>query len=756
MLPARRDVVLYAITLFASAFLLFQVELIAAKALLPRFGGSASVWTTCMLVFQLLLLAGYTYAHMLSERLRMSTQVRAHCVLLFLAVAQVAVMLILWTGSNSSFAGRLPGTTQHPIAEVATTLLVCVGLPFFALSSTGPLLQSWFVQLGGGQATYRLYSVSNAGSLLGLLSFPFLIEPALSTQSQTLLWVLSFILCSFATALCGWRLRRVPPTAVIDEKKEQAAWGRWPQRLLWFTLAACASGLLLATSNFLCQEVVSLPLLWVLPLALYLLTFILCFDHPRWYKRAIIHPLYGVVLLLTAFSLDARNFRVQVVMLPLALLMTCMVCHGELSRRKPEMRLLTAFYLTICAGGAAGGIFVAVVAPQIFSFFTELQLLLGASAFLLLISLLVEKESWFYERRIWLAPAIAAGALLTAFLGASAIGSISKVITDIHFYWAVGAAGLLACVAGYVLSRRKPAGFVRLSAVQLVVVTVAVCVSLALYRSTLPESGLIVGIRNFYGAIRVSRGSQGAIKLEHGQTIHGYQLAPPDDRVPTTYYGPDSTIGIVLRNHPKRMAGAGTLRVGMVGLGAGTLAAYGKPGDYFRFYEINPAMVQVASGPKAVFTYLRDSLATTSIVTGDARLEMERETARGEAQNFDVLVLDAFSGDAVPVHLLTKEAFDTYFKHLSPDGIIAVHMSSRHVNLEPVLHAIVEEFPVEGRSTFTIEKPPFKNNIWMLFSAHHKKLEIEGLNAIGQAEPSDAQPVFWTDDHTSILRLLRP
>ena len=488
---------------------------------------------------------------------------------------------------------------------------------------------------------------------------------------------------------------------------------------------------------------------------MYLATFVLSFDHPRWYRRCLVQPLYVVFLLLTALALAAGNFRVQVILLPGSLFLTCLVCHGELVRRKPDSARLTAFYLAISGGGAAGGVFAALIAPQVFSSFAELQLALGGSVGLLLVALWRDKTSWFHESELWMPAAITAIGLAAAFVGEMFIDGVAEEVGRLHYYWIVGFLGGTASL-GLWLARDLKRGpergalFVQASSAVLAILAV-----FALYQSTQPGAGVFFRVRNFYGAIRVSHGPEGTTKLEHGQTTHGYQLPPPHDRLPTTYYGPNSTIGIVLRNHPKHAARRGGLRIGVVGLGAGTVAAYGLPGDYFRFYEINPAMVSIASGSKAVFSYLRDSAAEIDVLTGDARLLMEQEMARGELQNLDVLVLDAFNGDAIPVHLLTKEAFTVYFRHLAPAGIIAVHMSSRHVNLEPVLHAIVEEFPVEARATFSIEKAPFKSSLWMLFSARHEMLEIPGLDRIQQAPPSSDPPLLWTDDHSSLLSLLR-
>ena len=754
--PVRpRSILLSGGTLLLSGFLLFQVQLIVSKHILPWFGGSAAVWTTAMLLFQLLLLGGYVYSHLLSTRLRPSAQVTVHSILLLSAATQIAVGSYLWPTALTPGRDWSAVDLAHPVRSVILLVVASVGLPFFALSATAPLVQKWAASSGEGAGAYRLYSISNLGSLLGLVSYPFWIEAAMGVQSQAKLWCLLFGGFALLCGTCGWKFRSGCMEPQAAERKTGAPTGIAPMdRAMWFALAACACTLLLATTNVLCQEVTSMPLLCALPLALYLATFILSFDHPRWYRRGLVQPLYAAVLLLTALALAAGNFRVQVILLPGSLFLTCLVCHGELVRRKPDSARLTAFYLAISGGGAAGGVFAAVIAPQVFSSFAELQLALGGSAVLLFVALWRDKTSWFHESEPWMPAAITAVGLAAAFVGATFIDGVAAASGRIHYYWVVGAMGGIGSL-GLWLARELKRGPERGALiVQALCAGLAMLAVFALYQSTQPEAGVFLRVRNFYGAVRVSHGQGGTTKLTHGQTTHGYQLPPPDDHLPTLYYGPNSTIGIVLSNHPKHAAHLG-YRIGVVGLGAGTVAAYGLPGDYFRFYEINPAVVSIASGSKAAFSYLRDSAARIDVETGDARLLMEREASRGDLQNFDVLVLDAFNGDAIPVHLLTKEAFTVYFRHLAPSGIIAVHMSSRHVNLEPVLHAIVDEFPLEARATFTIERAPFKSSLWMLFSARHEMLEIPGLDQIQQAEPSSDPPLLWTDDRSSILSLLR-
>ena len=756
-LNLRALAIIFAFGSFLSAFLLFQVQLIVSKYILPWFGGSAAVWTTSMVVFQVLLLGGYVYSHLLAERFSPKAQCNVHSSLLAVGFVLVAGLSLVWPSAITPGPGWKPIDSTAPERDVIVILVVAAGLPFFVLSTTGPLLQRWFARLGGDARTYRLYSVSNLGSLLGLLSFPFLLEPTLRMTSQGRLWAVLFGTYIVVCGWCAWRTRQCANDAVLDSAGAHAPPEQTTSaaRVLWFALAACASTLLLATTNLLCQEITSIPLLWVLPLALYLLSFVLCFDHPRWYRREVLHPLFaaGVFALWATMHFALRTS--QVVIMPLLLFVTCMICHGELVRLKPDVRRLTSFYLAISAGGALGGVFVALVAPHIFRFFAEFQIALGASVLLLLCCLLRDGSSWFYKIGFGLSGGIIACVFAGAFAAGTWIPPLSQLMNEVRFYPLALLVATLVLVGAYIQRTTGVAGAKGFRAGQVLGGLIAALALLVLYQSAQPDPGLYLGKRNFYGALRVYELAQGGKAMFHGQTLHGAQLNPPNNHLPMAYYGPDSGIGILLQNHPRRAMGDGGLRVGVVGLGAGTLAAYGIPSDYFRYYEINPDVIDLAAGMNPVFTYIRESQARVDTQIGDARLLLEREAASGQAQNFDVLVLDAFSGDAVPVHLLTTEAFDTYWKHVNPEhGVIAIHVSSRHINLMPVIEGIAAHYKAPLLARFVYADYPFLDNLWMILARRPEDLQVRGLEPNPPPVPTNVPPRVWTDDYSDIVRLL--
>lgn len=747
--------ILFAFSSFLSAFLLFQVQLIVSKYILPWFGGSAAVWTTSMLVFQLLLLAGYLYSHIISMRLSPSVQTKLHIGLLGAAFLLVLTLSFVWPSAITPGAGWKPLVNGSPARDVAVIILVCSGIPFFVLSTTGPLLQSWFARLGGDARTYKLYSISNLGSLLGLITFPFVIEPMLRMKTQGRLWAFLFGIFVSGCVLCAVRAPKAdhhevetPAADLVQTKTIPLVYG------LWFLLAACASALLLASTNLLCQEVTTVPLLWVLPLSLYLVTFILCFDHPRWYKRLIFQPLFVVTLFLTCASMTFERPLGQMLGLPGLLFVACMICHGELVRLKPGLRQLTSFYLTISAGGAAGGIFVGVIAPRMFTSFAEYQLSLALCVVLIVITLIFDRNSWIFQSDILRPIMITGGAMIAGFAGSRWLPEISKLLEEIRFYPVVLLVGTIVGMGAFIMKRSGPVENRGLRFVQVQVACVALLAFAALYRSAQPRPGLYLSARSFYGIVRVFK-QQGVTSLVHGATEHGMQLDAPDDRSPTTYYGADSGIGVVLRNHPKRSVEPGTLRVGVVGLGVGTLATYGRPGDTIRYYEIDPNVVKLSSGPAPVFTYIRDSASQVSVKLGDARLSLEREAAKGERQKFDVLVLDAFSGDAIPVHLLTEEAFETYWQHVDPElGIIAVHITSKHVNLMPVLQGLGEHFKTEPIFTCNMGSGPVFSSCWVLLSHNSDISKMPGLEQITGRLNQNISIRLWTDDYSDIFRII--
>ena len=686
----KKLAVLYAATIFLSAFLLFQVQPLIGKFILPWFGGSPAVWTTCMLVFQVLLFAGYAYAHVTSRYLRPREQVYLHLALLTLALAMLPIT------PDPSWK---PTSGDWPALKIILLTASSVGLPYFILSSTGPLVQGWFSGTHAGQSPYRLYALSNLGSLLALISYPFVVEPAFSTLVQSRLWSLLF--GAFA-ALCGgsavlmWRRTGQPLPApaqitTATATPESSARPTFGLIALWFGLAMTPSVMLLATTNQVCMDVAVIPFLWVIPLALYLMTFILCFDSDRWYSRRIYVVAAGASLALVCvlFMQGAVGppLLLQVVGYFSALFFCCMVCHGELVALKPAPSHLTTFYLTISAGGAAGGLFVGVLAPLLFVSYYELHL--GILGFCLLYLILLVRE----DRRINVKlPAWLPGTAAVVLLG-----------------------GILAVMSQF---GRHAVGSVAVA-------------------------------RNFYGVLRVEHSVQAApgnevLELFHGRIVHGTQFVAADKRrIPTAYYAETTGVGQVLkRHHPGQPK-----HVGVVGLGIGTLATYGQPGDRYRLYEINPEVVQMA---QEYFTYLKDCEARQLLVLGDARLNLEFESP----QEFDILVLDAFSGDAVPVHLLTKEAMSVYLKHLKPDGLLACHISNLHFDLRPVLAGLGGEFGMKWvfRASAADPHTAAKDAVWVVLSRDQEAI----ADSIGpeSSDPGRHSPILWTDDRSNLLEVL--
>ncbi|MBI3478533.1 MAG: hypothetical protein HY010_22625 [Acidobacteria bacterium] len=749
---------LFAVTSFLSAFLLFQVQLIVNKHILPWFGGSPAVWTTSMLVFQLLLLAGYVYSHLVSTRLPLSGQFKLHALLMSAAILLVLALSVVWPSAITPGANWKPPQSDHPVANVCLIILVTTGLPFFVLSTTAPLLQSWFSRIGAGERAYRLYALSNLGSLFGLLAFPFLLEPTLRLKTLGQLWAILFCVFVAACLLCS-RKTRDYGIAAIAQSQELPDSAATPYSrlnfLLWFVLAACASSLLLATTNLLCQEVITVPLFWVLPLSIYLFSFIFCFDHPRWYQRAVFHPLFGIALFLTCAALQTHLSVFARLLFPLVVLFaTCMICHGELAITKPAASHLTSFYLSISAGGAAGGIFVALIAPRLFTSFVEFELSLGLAVLLLLITLFRDRGSWIFSGSLILPVAVVAITIVVAY----AIGiwdpEVAGVLAVVRFYPIVFLIGTIVVLGTLVFEQSPTPPKSTFRFVQILVALLALGSFVVLGYNARPKPGMVSSARNFFGLVRVFR-DHNMQMLVHGQTTHGAQLDPPDQRVPLAYYGPDSGIGVVLRNHSKRSGWTSNLRIGVVGLGVGTLATYGHSGDSIRFYELDPDVVALSKGEQPIFTFLEDSPASVTTVLGDARLSLERELAEGRSRQFDVLVLDAFSGDAIPVHLLTEEAFETYWKLLDSDkGIIAVHITSRHVNLVPVLLGAAQHFHSQSRMTMSHGQGLTFDSGWFLMSKGPDSLNIPGLESITVQYVYEVGPRLWTDDHSDIIRLI--
>lgn len=659
MPTSNRDSLLFSLLVALSSFLLFLLEPMIGKQILPWFGGAAAVWATCLVFYQAALLLGYVYAARLA-RTRL---------LYFLALAASLALLPIGPGPEWSRLSEI-----HPIARILAMLTLSAGLPFILLSATGPLLQRHLASTGE-RTPYWLFVISNAASLLGLFAYPFLIEPGLSIDQQRWLWSGLYIAFAALSALALARRGKLPALSLTLTAVAPARVG------LWFLLPAAGSMLLLSITNHLTANVAPVPFLWVLPLAVYLITFMLAFTDAS--RRRMIWSavaISGLVLLANAiYDIDAiEPIQITVPVLLFGLFAGCMFCHSELYLRRPTADNLGWFYVAIAAGGAAGSMFVAILAPKIFEGISELPFTMF---FLAALAVVVLWDRGGAQRLLW-----------------------------------TGVAGAMTAVF-----------FINVE---------------AFARSSLTQ------VRSFYGALRVVQSGMGEHQIRtlyHGTIEHGAQfLLEPRRSRPTTYYGPDSGVGIALREclpSPKR--------VGIVGLGAGTLAAYGQTGDQFDFFEINP---QVETLARSWFFYLRESKATIQTEIGDARLALERDPTT----RFDLLAIDAFSGDAIPVHLLTREALKLYIGHLNPGGILAFHVSNNYLDLASVVHRLAED---AGMSSALIRNHEDADNLvlasdWVLLSKNPAAFENPGLKLHHIAFSERALPV-WTDGHNNLLQVLK-
>lgn len=681
-------------TIFISACLLFLVQPILGKIVLPWFGGSAGVWAACLVYFQASLLVGYAYAHALRR---------------WLTPKQQAVVHIILLAGSLAFLPILPSPTWRqlgnadPAFRILGLLVSTVGLPCVLVSATSPLLQAWYADLRPKASVYRLYALSNVGSMIGLLSFPLLVEPRWSSSIQARDWSWGYGVFALFCALTAWYTARhaTQSGAAQQELTAPSDAADAPSAATWVSvaaLAACGSAMLLAVTNHLSQNVAPIPLLWILPLLLYLLTFVLCFETERVYQRVLWIPLMMIGLGAMAWVkfVDSGNAKIKIaVPIYLAgLFVCCMVCHGELSKRKPPTRFLTLFFLLVSAGGVVGGFFVAIVAPHIFDTYAELPLLMVFCAAL---------------------------AAIMVWSASGARGMFPKLLIRIAL------PAFAVALGSYLFVKENKA-----------------------------KAEDHLWVRNFYGALRVQDESmepaedgtvQKARSLLHGTIEHGAQMLDPRFRgEPTSYYVRTSGLGLAeefteIRVHK---------RVAIIGLGAGVGASYCRPEDFYRYYEINPQVEPIARGQ---FTFLNDCHGDIKVLLGDARLTLESQTP----QNYDIIAVDAFSGDAIPVHLMTREAFVEYFRHLKPDGILAIHVSNRYLDLVPVVARIAESL---DKRAVTVEDSGNDGwdpaaSTWVLLSSTSSIFDdkvFEGDN-ITLAE-TDPKVRLWTDDYSNLLQVM--
>ena len=714
----------YATTIFLSAFLLFQIQPLIAKAILPWFGGTAAVWTTCMMFFQLLLLLGYVYAHLLNYLFSPKTAWLIHSILL---------------GTAACFANIVPAESlqpegnENPTVAILRLLLLTIGLPFFALSTTGPLVQAWQSASHPQCSAYRLYALSNLGSLLALASFPFLFERFFSLATQVSFWRISFLIFCGVCCWSGWQTARLqrwaegvdsnlalPNSASETNLRKQLVTKGFFIPMVWALLAMAASIMCLATTNLMCQEVASIPLLWILPLGLYLLSFVICFDRPAWYRRRIFTPLLAVSSIVSLLVLHLNVYAglsLQIGGLATVCFAASMTCHGELERLKPAPHQLTWFYLMVAVGGALGGIFVTVVAPHLFVGFFEFQV--G-----LLVCLSIPLAVLYFDRR----PS-----------------------SDSTFNKAGGlATAVLVFLAG----------------------TLVVCSLVMVLDPNFPP-GVVYKARNEYGLVSVEKNDD-YLRFINGRIEHGGQhLGANANLTHGSYYQPGSGVAVAIesfRNYLATRSPERGLRIGILGLGAGGMLTWGQPNDSFVFYEINPEVARIAN---QYFSFLKDSPARSEIVMGDGRLQLERRAKRYQHQlesdfgstatqqqsasrveKFDLLFLDAFSSDSIPIHLMTSEAFFVYTRNLTSDGVLIAHISNRFVDLRAVLY---QQAVDKGLTPMLLNcKSPdgrFPTR-WILMTSNPAIIHSPLVQQFRTPWPSEMQPLRWTDDHASVADVI--
>ena len=668
----------YGLIIFLSAFLLFQVQPLMGKLILPWFGGSASVWTTCMLFFQATLLFGYVYSHWIVKALSPYKQSILHIALLVLSLFLLPIAPSeIWK----------PSGDENPTTQILGLLFVSIGLPYFVLSTTGPLVQAWFAREKTAGVPYRLFALSNLGSMIALLAYPTLFEPLLPTRWQSYSWSALFFFFVLACGTLAWQKRHGQPLAHADDTNEPPPSAR--SLTTWILLATCPSILMVADTSYLTENIAPVPMIWVAPLTLYLLSFILCFESKGWYQRKIYLPLLIVSLFVLSYlptmEVHALPTFVEMAINFACFFVICMACHGELAQQQPHPKFLTTYYLMLALGGVAGGFFVGVIAPYFFNGNYELSIGIVLAGTIIAIVFFADQRFDRTSRKV-----IAVG----------------------------GAVCFLALI-----------GFIRVN------------------DHLFELRGSKLSLRNFYGTLKVIENAEGGyINLMHGQISHGRQYTDPNRRLePTSYYVRESGVGKVITIG---QAGAKSIKVGVIGLGIGTLAAYARPDDAFRFYEINPQVIEVA---RERFDFLSSASLKSDLILGDARLRLEHEPP----QKFDVLVIDAFSGDSVPVHLLTLEAFAQYFKHLKPDGVLALHVTNRFLDLEPVVWTAAEHFAAEVRMV-RMEVAPgqagFRSH-WAVMTRNKAYFDNALLKDAKRMEaPKNFLP--WKDDYSSLISIL--
>jgi hypothetical protein len=730
----RLVLVVYTSAIFVSALLLFSVQPLFTKMVLPRLGGSPAVWSVAMVFFQSLLLAGYAYAHFLMQIKNRAIPVAVHLVLLLVAILTLPLSIASSWGDppTSGYAFWLLGL-----------FAVSIGLPFFALAANNPLLQAWFVRTGhpAGPDPYFLYASSNIGSFLALLSYPVLLEPMFTLRTQNLIWTGGYGLLILLIAGCGALLLRSPALALADRETEETS-APAPSRTLrarWIFLAAVPSGLLIAVTAHISTDVAAAPLLWVLPLSLYLLTWVLVFQSRpllphKW--MLMIQPLAiaGVIVLLAVGG--EQNLLLTVGGHQLCFFLIAMACHGELARTRPAAKYLTGFYVALSFGGMVGGLFAGLIAPFVFSWVAEYPILLALAT----LCRPAASERWPVWTR-WYWPFLAA--LAVALIApAYREGTISTWLED-HRVWVAGGVGVLAALVALGLNADRWKIFA------------TAVVALALIRIYPSDDGRVVTARSFFGVHKIVVTPHGQYHvLMHGTTIHGAEKFQNDDGSPVegrpepiSYYHKDGGIGRAITAIRDRKGAP--LRVAVIGVGAGTLTCASEPGETWKFFDIDQTMVDTAKDPK-YFTYIQNCAPDVKPVIGDARLTFAKEPDG----IYDVIIVDAYSSDAIPIHLATQEAMKIYKSKLAPQGAVVMHVSNRHLELESVVVGIANANDLKSwvynEDSGRDDEYIFATDVVVSAREEADVGELASSDKWTETEPTEGERV-WTDDYSNIL-----
>jgi spermidine synthase len=698
----RHVFVIFGITIFLSAFLLFQIQLIISKYLLPWFGGTASIWTVCMLFFQIILLLGYLYSHLITKYLTITMQVIVHVILLVFGFFSLNIF------PDESW--KMAIDSSNPTFYVLLILLLFVGLPAVILSSTSPLLQSWISKVKRNKSPYKLYALSNLGSLLGLFLFPFIFEPLFGLQNLKIIWSVLFSLFCVCCGFCLYYIIRGCKDGIKMEKTDLpqvSSAPRLKEKVNWLLLSASTCVLFIVITNKISQDIAVVPFLWVAPLFLYLLSFVIVFSRSNIISKRlpgkfmyIVVPVFISLYFLAVLEEVALGIFIQITLCLSVLFFFSLICHTELVRTKPNRDFLTDFYLMIAVGGVLGGIFTGLIFPMIFTDYFELPIILFVCAFIC-IQIYYKINHNTHHKKHELVTKSKEGLLL------------HKIMTGLFVVFVIFG---ISVFSSYLID---------------------------LY------AGNIASSRSFYGVLKIRNYNNSNPEIQfkamiNGGIVHGFQFVDKNkSSFPTAYYCKESGVGIAFQALDERKG----LKIVSIGLGVGTVAVYGKRGDEINFYEINRDVEKLG---REHFSYLDDSLAEIKVIVGDARISLENE----KETNFDLIILDAFSSDSIPVHLLTKEAFSVYLAHLKSDGIIAVHTSNRYLNLDPVILNIADYYKLNPLIINSDETNFCFDATWILLSPQFDFEIINDFDKYRKVNNYKINGRLWTDDYSNLLQAL--